>query len=583
MCAAVCGVAAASAVSVAVAGRAATSLPPPLLIDGHLMLPAPFLTERLGLRIEPTSDPAAWRISSYGRYLKVHKDSALCVVDTTAMKASHPARVVNGRLYVPAEMLARAFAILWGKSEGGTDFELRPPGAAVQDVREGRHDDRLRLVIDLTGPAPYWASASPGELLLDISPPDPRPSDWGCLRLFTFSDAMKPKVTAKASVADWMRLTISYESSKTPAIMTLGDPCRIVVEIPREPPARAPGPAAATEPEQAPSLPAPAATGWNVRHFSTERGLVRVFVLRATPTAIRPALAGKTIHQRASVSLIAARAGARAAVNGGYFDSSGPPLGMLVINGEWIKHPTRNRCVLGVTEAGKALMGRLRFEGAVRINGLGKLDLAGLNTGHWKLEYLILYTRRWGEKLNASPTKVRLVVNGQAKVARVETGLKAVAIPSDGYVLSAGGKVGQRLARARIGAPISVTLTSVPDWPELRHAIGAGPQLVKEGRREVSVEAELFRADVRRVCSRTAVGIAEDGNVILVGAEATIAGGLSLSELASVMWKLGCREAMALDGGGSTTVFGDGRVLNDPSDGWERAVSNALLVFPGPA
>jgi exopolysaccharide biosynthesis protein len=40
---------------------------------------------------------------------------------------------------------------------------------------------------------------------------------------------------------------------------------------------------------------------------------------------------------------------------------------------------------------------------------------------------------------------------------------------------------------------------------------------------------------------------------------------------------------MNLDGGGSTTLVVDGRLVNHPSDGSSRSVSNALLGFLLPA
>jgi hypothetical protein len=44
---------------------------------------------------------------------------------------------------------------------------------------------------------------------------------------------------------------------------------------------------------------------------------------------------------------------------------------------------------------------------------------------------------------------------------------------------------------------------------------------------------------------------------------------------------LGARWAFNLDGGGSTTMFVKGEVVNRPSDGHERPVSSALVVLPG--
>jgi hypothetical protein len=45
------------------------------------------------------------------------------------------------------------------------------------------------------------------------------------------------------------------------------------------------------------------------------------------------------------------------------------------------------------------------------------------------------------------------------------------------------------------------------------------------------------------------------------------------------MARLGAVTAMALDSGGSTTIAFDGHVMNHPSDGSERRVSDALMIF----
>lgn len=61
--------------------------------------------------------------------------------------------------------------------------------------------------------------------------------------------------------------------------------------------------------------------------------------------------------------------------------------------------------------------------------------------------------------------------------------------------------------------------------------------------------------------------------------------GLTQPELAAYMQRLGSHEAMAFDNGGSVTMVGrlPGRptpiVLNSPSDGRERPIADALLVF----
>ena len=91
--------------------------------------------------------------------------------------------------------------------------------------------------------------------------------------------------------------------------------------------------------------------------------------------------------------------------------------------------------------------------------------------------------------------------------------------------------------------------------------------------------------------NRTAVGIREDGTMLLIVADGRHkeAEGLSLTELQQILRWLGCRDALNLDGGGSTTMFvnlGDYQgVINCPSDNGrfdhegERGVSNAVLLI----
>ena len=85
---------------------------------------------------------------------------------------------------------------------------------------------------------------------------------------------------------------------------------------------------------------------------------------------------------------------------------------------------------------------------------------------------------------------------------------------------------------------------------------------------------------------RTAVGIREDGSVVLFcvdGRQAPTSCGLSYADVADVMIGLGCVTALNFDGGGSVTFATEREgtneltVKNSPSDGYERAVSGTLM------
>jgi exopolysaccharide biosynthesis protein len=57
------------------------------------------------------------------------------------------------------------------------------------------------------------------------------------------------------------------------------------------------------------------------------------------------------------------------------------------------------------------------------------------------------------------------------------------------------------------------------------------------------------------------------------------ASGATAHQLVHLLQSLGVVTALNLDGGGSTTFFAKGRVLNHPAFGSERAVSTSLLVI----
>jgi exopolysaccharide biosynthesis protein len=119
-------------------------------------------------------------------------------------------------------------------------------------------------------------------------------------------------------------------------------------------------------------------------------------------------------------------------------------------------------------------------------------------------------------------------------------------------------------------------------------AVGGRPIIVRDS--AIAGEVDTFgNAGFRGRNPRTAAGIARNGKQLIL---VTVDGrdprnvGMSLRELAGVMLALGAREAINLDGGGSTTMVvaapggADGRhIVNHPSDkGGERTVGDALAV-----
>ncbi|MDQ6749620.1 MAG: phosphodiester glycosidase family protein [Actinomycetota bacterium] len=139
------------------------------------------------------------------------------------------------------------------------------------------------------------------------------------------------------------------------------------------------------------------------------------------------------------------------------------------------------------------------------------------------------------------------------------------------------------------------------DLPDARGPLGdllqAGPLLVDHGVNVVAPgdDPEGFSAGARQFDSditagrypRAALGIGR-GRLIAVACDGRGSedAGLSLSELADALIGLGAREAINLDGGGSTSLVSDGRLRNHPREehGVEllggREISTALVFEP---
>jgi exopolysaccharide biosynthesis protein len=110
--------------------------------------------------------------------------------------------------------------------------------------------------------------------------------------------------------------------------------------------------------------------------------------------------------------------------------------------------------------------------------------------------------------------------------------------------------------------------------------IGGNTLLVKDG-------VDVAPADKTRH-PRTAVGLNATGDKLIIllvdGRKPGIAVGLTYEELATEMRRLGCQQALNLDGGGSSAMAvrdattGQMKILNEPTDGHERAVANVLGI-----
>lgn len=109
-----------------------------------------------------------------------------------------------------------------------------------------------------------------------------------------------------------------------------------------------------------------------------------------------------------------------------------------------------------------------------------------------------------------------------------------------------------------------------------------GPALIKDGQVTVSSSDEVGRAMTSN--PRTAIGQISEGHYLLVVSDGRTkeSTGLSLRQLAELMQSLGAQIAYNLDGGGSSTMVFQGRVVNSPTTNGrsirERSVSDIVYI-----
>ena len=70
--------------------------------------------------------------------------------------------------------------------------------------------------------------------------------------------------------------------------------------------------------------------------------------------------------------------------------------------------------------------------------------------------------------------------------------------------------------------------------------------------------------------------------VVIDGRQPGVSVGMTYPEMAALAKEYGCTDAIELDGGGSSTLWAMGKILNSPSDGKPRAIANGLILFRRP-
>lgn len=332
--------------------------------------------------------------------------------------------------------------------------------------------------------------------------------------------------------------------------------------------------------------------------------------LRTPGLSIRGVRANDAFKTREKVTSMAARhPSVVAAVNADFFNvRTGESENNVVIEGEIIKgvmetdspHDSYDNLhsQLGIDWRNRPYIERFGLDAKI-VAGGRSMRLDGINFRE-DSSSLVLYTQAVGDSAPVDTlgrdfvsVPLRLTSRrGDTLVYRVD-GVSARGgwmRLAKGGALAAGGKARATVERiARSGGTVRVIWNIAPNRGRLKTVIGGWPRLIRHGKRNAEY-SDILEGTFPRFSAgrhpRTAIGFNRDSTkliALVVDGRRPSDAGMSLVELADAMLALGATDAIAFDGGGSTTMVIEGTVVNRPSDSaGERPVGSGLLIILTP-
>jgi len=304
-----------------------------------------------------------------------------------------------------------------------------------------------------------------------------------------------------------------------------------------------------------------------------------------------------------TTSSIAKRKGAVAAINAGFFrldksEWAGDAAGILQIDRRLFSESDRDRiaiCIINEPEKTQIEFGHVRTTLYLGLGVDTRYTISGINRERREND-LLLFTNDFGASTLTNQKGYEFVIRGSADFPRVGNAVSAgegnsILSPRE-FIISTTGELGtsinsyftRALKVARWGSLIGALDPKLTDLFRACEDITNGvPQLIKNGKIDITWEQEkASKAFVETRHPRTAVAKLKDAKFLMMtvdGRRPGVSVGMTLQELAEYLLSLGAVDAMNLDGGGSTTMFLDGKVVNAPSDKeGERKVGDAIVV-----
>ncbi|MDF2523218.1 MAG: hypothetical protein K0R31_859, partial [Clostridiales bacterium] len=304
-----------------------------------------------------------------------------------------------------------------------------------------------------------------------------------------------------------------------------------------------------------------------------------------------------SIKNLATTKALAQSNGALAAINSSFFNwikgtNSAYPDGPLVESGEIISADNEyNRYndsmgTFSINQLNQVLYDYWKTDISLASpNGTTAVVMQYNKASKQDYKDLSVYDSRWSANTIGPvfPDIIEMVVQN-GKVLEIREAQPSVKLPENSYIVVTRKSASTFITdNFKTGDQVNLNISTTPDWKSMKMSVTGSAMLLKNG-----IIPATFSYNITGRHPRTAIGSSKDGKQLIL---ATVDGrqnssiGMTQTEMAQLMLELGAYNALNLDGGGSTTLVSrtpgtnNLEVINKPSDGIQRSISNAVGIF----
>lgn len=290
------------------------------------------------------------------------------------------------------------------------------------------------------------------------------------------------------------------------------------------------------------------------------------------------------MNRETLTSLVSQNPNTVAAVNADFFSMATPSysMGPIVDDGKVLSTPHYDpgkMATFMLDESGSAFIDYLKSGVTLKNETRGNSSTGySINKVSTNFATPVIYTSEYRKKTPGQSavknTTITEVIVRNNTVSEVRIGQSLTEIPTDGYAVIASGVKGNALAENfAVGDTVSMETNMTQSYSNIEEAIGGGTMILRDG-----MLAPITHK-ITGKSQRTAIGITYDKKIIFMTVDGRKSPyiGMQETDVANFLRTQNVKDAMMFDGGGSTEMIVNKKIVND-LDAERKIVTGAAFV-----